>query len=98
MRMASGGRDNAIKVWDRRSKTCQVMLEGHTNFVLGIDANTLASAGGDNTIKVWDLSTKTCQVTLEGHTNAVFALCRIDACEIVLVDQRVVKHQYLCTV
>jgi WD40 repeat protein len=57
--LASGGRDNAIKLWDLRSPSDEPLatLEGHSKPVLTLAfhpaGNLLVSGGGDNTVRLW---------------------------------------------
>ena len=57
-RLASGGLDNTVKVWDTQSGACVLSLEGHGNRVASVawsaDGQRLASGSGDRTIKLWD--------------------------------------------
>ena len=59
-RLAVGGSDNAICIWDVARKTELQTLRGHTGSItsLAIDANgqTLASGSYDTTIRVWRLN------------------------------------------
>ena len=56
--LASGSRDNTVKIWDPRNGSCLRTLEGHSNFVRSVafssDDQLLASGSGDKTVKIWD--------------------------------------------
>mmetsp|Transcript_22811 Transcript_22811/g.64115 ORF Transcript_22811/g.64115 Transcript_22811/m.64115 type:complete len:369 (-) Transcript_22811:372-1478(-) len=59
---ATGSKDESVRVWNLRSKTCVLVMagdEGHSNEVLGIDwhpqGNILYSCGMDKYVKAWDL-------------------------------------------
>ena len=55
--MASGGRDNAIRVWDVDSARELMTLSAHRRPVLALDFNPagtmLASGAGDNQVMLW---------------------------------------------
>jgi len=56
-RLASGGGDGTIKLWDPASGQLQATLEGHSGWVMALavlPGGRLASGGGDRTIKLWD--------------------------------------------
>ena len=73
--LASGSRDNTIKLWDVATGENIATLIGHTDWVLSVsfspDGATLASGSRDNTIKLWDVATARIRIlaTLEGHTD-----------------------------
>jgi Trypsin-like peptidase domain/WD domain, G-beta repeat len=55
--LASGSRDNTIKLWDVPSQRQIATLTGHSNYVFSVafspDGQTLASGSADKTIKLW---------------------------------------------
>ena len=57
--LASGSRDNTIKIWDIETGTKIKELNGHGNWVNTVafshDGQTLASGSWDNSIKIWKL-------------------------------------------
>jgi len=73
--LASGSLDSTIKLWDVRSRTLVVTLEGHSYAVSSIafspDGSLLASGSGDKTVKLWDVRSRTLVATLEGHSEYV---------------------------
>ncbi|MBP7961458.1 MAG: WD40 repeat domain-containing protein [Caldilineaceae bacterium] len=78
IRLAAGGSDNTITLWNTTSLTSTVpsaRLRGHTGQILGIDvdpsSSRLASASADGTAKVWDLATEDVIFTLENHFGPV---------------------------
>ena len=76
-RLASGGGDRTIKLWDPASGQLQATLEGHSGSVWALavlPGGRLASGGGDGTIKLWDPACGQLQATLEGHSGWVMAL------------------------
>ncbi len=58
--LASGSRDNTIKLWDVTSGKNIATLKGHSDAVYSVafsrDGKTLASASEDKTIGLWDVA------------------------------------------
>ena len=60
-KLASGGQDNTIKIWDIEKKQTIFTLKGHTSIIWDIgelEGNKLISASDDNKSKVWDLNAR----------------------------------------
>lgn len=76
--IASGSRDESVRLWDAATGKELKKLEGHTGEVNAIalskDDGTLASGGADRTVRLWDPETGTPRVTLTGHDGPVTAL------------------------
>jgi WD40 repeat protein len=57
--LASGGRDDTIKLWDVKTGKERSSLEGHSEAVFCLafspDGKLLASGSWDDTIKLWDI-------------------------------------------
>jgi WD40 repeat protein len=74
-RIASGGEDNLIRLWDAGSERCLATLQGHTSWVRAVqftpDGQSLISASQDATLRVWDLASRQQRRLLEGHRNGV---------------------------
>ncbi|KKF97007.1 Vegetative incompatibility protein HET-E-1 [Ceratocystis platani] len=74
-RLASGSRDDTVKIWDATSGACLQTLEGHsktvTSVVFSNNGQRLASGSSDNTVKIWDATSGACLQTLEGHSDYV---------------------------
>jgi WD40 repeat protein len=72
--LASGSRDETIKLWDLATGKLLHTLTGHSSDVASVaispDGQTLAS-GSDKTIKLWDLATGKLLHTQMGHSDGV---------------------------
>ncbi len=58
LRIASGGRDRVIRIWDPSNGEEMAHLPGHTNYVFSLafspDGSTLVSGSGDHTVRLWE--------------------------------------------
>jgi len=77
-RVACGGADRAIRVFDVESGKQELLIEDHADWVMGIawspDGTKLASASRDKTSKVFDAKTGDSLVTFPGHGEPVFGV------------------------
>jgi WD40 repeat protein/serine/threonine protein kinase len=78
-RLASGGNNQVVKIWDASSGNLSLRLTGHTDFVQGVawssDGFYLASASADQKVFIWDaLQGGAPQFTLTGHADTVYAV------------------------
>ncbi|CAD8183825.1 unnamed protein product [Paramecium octaurelia] len=77
--LASGSRDNSIRLWDIKTGQQKAKLDGHSSRVNSIcyspDGTTLASGSWDNSIRLWDVQTGQQKAQLVGHSNAVLSIC-----------------------
>ena len=68
-RIASGGGDNLVKLWDAKTGENMLTLRGHRGFVEAVsftpNGHHLASASRDRTVKFWNIA---------GHTGAVTSI------------------------
>ena len=76
-RLASGGGDATVRLWDLASKESTV-LQKHTDWTnaLAFSANgkMLASGSTDKTVQLWDTGTGELIATFTGHLNGIIAL------------------------
>lgn len=74
-KLASGSRDETIRVWDAESLELLQVLHGHSEPVLGVAwsprGRFLASGSDDNTVRLWDLETGKLSITLRDHNGPV---------------------------
>ena len=60
-RLASGGQDKLIKIWDINKKESLMTLEGHKSMIWALNeikGNKLISGGSDKRALIWDLNEK----------------------------------------
>src|SRR5262249_20256478 len=70
--LASGSRDETVKLWDAATGKLLRTLEGHSEYgsyrvAFSPDGKTLASAGQDGTFRIWDADTGKLRHTIEGY-------------------------------
>jgi WD40 repeat protein len=76
--LASGSRDNTVKLWDITTGAAGGTLEGHTDSVLALtfspDGQLLASASSNESIRLWRAKSGAACGILEGHSDDIGAL------------------------
>jgi WD40 repeat protein len=81
-KLASGGCDRIVNVWDLSggytNAKLEQSIENHADWVMGVafaaDGKHLFTASRDKTAKVWDLATKESVVTFPDHQNNVYGV------------------------
>ena len=77
-KLASGGFDRAVKLWNAETGLEQATLLGHEGWVSAVafspDGSVLASGSHDQTIKLWDAATGYELAGLSGHLGNVYSL------------------------
>ncbi len=81
-KIASGGCDRVVNVWDLSEGYAKPKLEqsfeNHADWVFGVafsaDAKYLVTSSRDKTAKVWDLTTKESVLTFSDHQATVYAV------------------------
>ncbi|NET55708.1 MAG: hypothetical protein F6K47_05910 [Symploca sp. SIO2E6] len=75
--IASGSRDNSIKLWNQKGNSLKTIKEAHQDGVYSIsfspDGQIIASAGADNQAKLWSRDGVLLK-TLTGHRDRVYDL------------------------
>ena len=73
--LASGSRDNTIRLWNPETGELLKTLRGHTeginSLVFSGDGGTIISASRDDTIRIWDVESGELLQTLEEHRDNV---------------------------
>ena len=77
-RLASGGKDKTVRLWDTATNKELATLRKHTGWtnVLAFspDGKMLASGSPDKTVQLWDTATGVHLATLTEHINSIVAL------------------------
>ena len=74
-RLATGGEDRSVRLWDTQSGACAAVLGGHearvNACVFSPDGAYLVSASNDGSLRLWDVGSGVCALVLTGHGDAV---------------------------
>ncbi|MDG4791847.1 AAA family ATPase [Micromonospora sp. WMMD1102] len=78
-RLAAGGKDNTIHLFDARTRAAAGTLRGHTDWVGALafspSGRYLASGSDDRVVRVWDMENPSNVIVLAGHQNYVDGVC-----------------------
>lgn len=83
-RLASGGSDGTVIVWDIVAETGLFRLLGHRGgitdimFVNGVGFDGLATSSLDGLVKIWDLNEQCCTQTIANHHGEVWGAACFD--------------------
>ena len=77
--IASGSRDQTIKLWNLQERKEIFTLSGHSNTVFSVcfspNGKFVVSGSDDQTIKLWNLQERKEVFTLLGHSDTVYSVC-----------------------
>ena len=77
-RIASGGHDRTVQIWDATTGINIFTYRGHTGDVTAVawspNGQYIASAGLDKTVQVWETSSGHKLLTYDGHSGMVYAI------------------------
>ena len=77
-RIASGSRDNTVRLWDAATGDHVATFDGHAAFVTAItfspDGTKLVSSSGDMTVKMWDADTRKETAEFKGHKQSLLSV------------------------
>ena len=75
LRLASGGNDGTVRLWDASTGQSLRVIEGHKRPVLSVafstDGRHIASGGMDGTVRLWDAATGQSLRVMERHKGLV---------------------------
>jgi WD40 repeat protein len=78
-RLAAGGKNNAIQLWDLRTRAPRGTLTGHTDWIGALSwspsGRYLASGSDDRTARIWDIENPANTPLLSGHQNYIDGIC-----------------------
>src|SRR6266700_1277274 len=74
-RIASGGNDSTVQVWNAKTGKLLLLYTGHTGTVYTLawspDGTRIASGSDDSTVQIWDAQSGRLRLTYTGHTAGV---------------------------
>jgi WD40 repeat protein len=77
-RLATGGEEHTVTIWDAKTGLELKSLPGHTGDVFAVafdrDGGWLASAGEDTTVRLWDAASWKPLHKLRGHIGIIMSL------------------------
>ena len=76
--LATAGSDKIVRLWNAKSLTQRLPLEGHTAPVYSLsfnnDGRRLASAGWDKTVRIWDVGSGQTIKSWQGHAGDIWSI------------------------
>jgi len=76
--LVTGGRDNAVRLWDAETSENTAILAGHSDWISSVvyspDGTVIASGGRDTNIWMWNVQTATSLRLIEDHQAEVKAI------------------------
>ncbi|GBG31267.1 Vegetative incompatibility protein HET-E-1 [Hondaea fermentalgiana] len=71
--IASGSRDNTIRIWNATSGEEQHLLKGHTGTINGIaiQGEVIVTGSNDKTVRLWSATSGKNQQILRGHSDTI---------------------------
>jgi WD40 repeat protein len=73
----SGGRDNAVRLWDLKGAAPQRVFEGHIQWIGDVDVSPegkrILAGSADTSARVWDANTGELLQVMKGHSGPVAA-------------------------
>jgi WD40 repeat protein len=76
--LATAGNDKVVRLWNARSLTLKLQLEGHAGQINGVafnhDGKRLVSVGWDKTLRIWDAGSGQPIKTWPAHSSDVWAV------------------------
>lgn len=97
-RLAVGGADNVIRLWDVETGRQTLTIEQHADWVLALafnpDGTRLASGGRDKSVRVFDASSGELDETYTGHSDFVTAVAWADAKSVLSASRTRNAHRW----
>ena len=97
-RLAAGGADNVIRIWDVETGRQLQNIEQHADWVLSLafnaDGERLVSGSRDKTARIFDSKTGELDETYTGHSDFVTAVAWADAKSIVSASRTRTAHRW----
>ncbi|MDZ4689449.1 MAG: serine/threonine-protein kinase [Planctomycetaceae bacterium] len=76
--LATAGNDKVVRLWNAKSLTQKLPLEGHTGPVYGLafnhDGQRVASVGWDKTVRIWDAASGQLVKSWEAHHGDIWGV------------------------